>query len=412
MYSLLSGMRVVEGAAFVAAPTCCLHLQQMGAEVIRFDTIGGGPDFRRWPRAKGSVGGASLYWEGLNKGKKSIAIDLGRPEGRELATLIATAPGDGGGIFVTNYPVTGFLSHEKLKARRADMITVRVMGWADGSNAVDYTVNSALGVPMMTGPDKLGDEPVNNVLPAWDFATGNYAAFVTLAAERHRSRHNEGLEVRVPLGDIAMATLGNLGQVAEVALSGADRPRYGNDIFGAFGRDYKTADGRRLMIVGLTQRHWRDLVTALGIGDEVQRLETELDLDLSKDEGLRFQHRDRLNPIIAAVIERKSAAEWARVFSGTGVCWSDYNSLKEAISDPRLFMGAESIFEPVTHGSGETYLTPGSAATIVDLTREMPGRAPCLGEHTEEVLASVLGLSSGAIAHLHDEGVVASSATA
>ena len=73
MYELLKGLRVVEGSAFVAAPTCGLYLAQMGAEVIRFDNIGGGPDFRRWPLADN---GASLYWEGLNKAKKSIAIDL------------------------------------------------------------------------------------------------------------------------------------------------------------------------------------------------------------------------------------------------------------------------------------------------------------------------------------------------
>jgi 2-methylfumaryl-CoA isomerase len=89
MYSLLKGLRIVEGASFIAAPSCGLHLLQLGADVIRFDTIGGGPDFTRWPRAES---GASFYWEGLNKGKKSIALDLSRPEGRELALAIATAP--------------------------------------------------------------------------------------------------------------------------------------------------------------------------------------------------------------------------------------------------------------------------------------------------------------------------------
>src|ERR1700730_4839473 len=92
MYDLLAGMRVVEAAAFIAGPSCGLHLAQMGAEVIRIDQIGGGPDFRRWPRAP--EGGVSLYWEGLNKAKKSVALDLSRPEGRELAARIATAPGD------------------------------------------------------------------------------------------------------------------------------------------------------------------------------------------------------------------------------------------------------------------------------------------------------------------------------
>src|SRR6478752_2927963 len=118
MYDLLKGLRVVEGAAFVAAPTCGLYLAQMGAEVIRFDAIGGGPDFRRWPLAEN---GASLYWEGLNKAKKSVAIDLSKPEGRELAQRLATAPngdGDDAGLFVTNFPVDGFLSYEALSKLR------------------------------------------------------------------------------------------------------------------------------------------------------------------------------------------------------------------------------------------------------------------------------------------------------
>ena len=150
MYDLLKGLRVVEGSAFVAAPTCGLYLAQMGAEVIRFDNIGGGPDFRRWPL---SEAGDSLYWEGLNKSKKSDrASTWGGRKGGEIAQRLATAPGDDGGLFVTNFPVDGFLSYEKLSALRPDLICVRVMGWADGSQGMDYTINSALGLPLMTGP--------------------------------------------------------------------------------------------------------------------------------------------------------------------------------------------------------------------------------------------------------------------
>ena len=178
MYELLKGMRVVEAAAFIAGPSCGLHLAQMGADVIRIDQIGGGPDFRRWPLDP--VGGASLYWEGLNKAKRSVALDLSRPEGRDLAARIATAPGPDGGLFVTNFPVEGFLAYERLKTRRADLICVRVMGWPDGRPAVDYTVNSAVGLPLMTGP--AGDDtPVNHVLPAWDLIAGAYAAFAVLS---------------------------------------------------------------------------------------------------------------------------------------------------------------------------------------------------------------------------------------
>src|ERR1043165_7263983 len=163
MDDLLKGLRVVEGAAFVAGPTCGLYLAQMGAEVIRVDTIGGGPDFRRWPLTEA---GDSLYWEGLNKAKKSVVIDLARPESRELVQRLATVPGDNCGLFVTNFPVEGFLSYEKLSALRPDLIAVRVMGWADGSQGMDYTINSAVGLPLMTGP--IADpRPGNHVVAAW-----------------------------------------------------------------------------------------------------------------------------------------------------------------------------------------------------------------------------------------------------
>ena len=164
MYQLLTGMRVVEAASFIAAPSCALHLAQMGAEVIRIDQIGGGPDFNRWPLSPGN--GPSLYWEGLNKGKKSVAIDLSRPEGRELATSIITAPGDAGGLFVTNFPASGFLAYDRLAPLRPDLVCVRIMGWADGRQAVDYTVNAAVGLPLMTGPvDHPGPTPPSPSLP-------------------------------------------------------------------------------------------------------------------------------------------------------------------------------------------------------------------------------------------------------
>jgi 2-methylfumaryl-CoA isomerase len=404
MYQLLTGLRIVEGAAFVAAPSCTLYCAQMGAEVIRFDMIGGGPDYHRWPR---SPNGPSFYWEGLNKGKKSVALDLSRPEGRELAVAIATAPGDGAGLFVTNYPVSGFLSHENLAKRRPDIITVRVMGWADGSSAVDYTVNSAIGVPLMTGPDMLRDVPVNHVLPAWDLTTGTYAAFMLLAAERSRRLTGRGEEVQVPLGDVAAASLGHLGQVAEVYVSGDDRPRMGNDIFGAFGRDFRTRDGRQVMIVGLTKRHWTDLVKALGLRDDIARIEAELGVDLASDEGLRFQHRNRLNPLVADAVGRRTLAELEKTFEGTGVCWGPYNTLKESLANGEPFAANGRLFNIAEHPSGNCYPTPGAAATLPGARRLPAAPSLGLGAHTDEVLSEVLGMSTAEIGKLHDAGIVA-----
>ncbi|BAT59141.1 E-cinnamoyl-CoA:R-phenyllactate CoA transferase [Variibacter gotjawalensis] len=402
MYDLLKGLRIVEGSSFIAAPSCGLHLLQLGAEVIRFDNIGGGPDFRRWPLAPN---GLSFYWEGLNKGKKSIAIDLTRPEGRELAVTLATAPGKDGGIFLTNFPVGGFLAHDKLAARRADMISVRVMGWADGTTGVDYTVNAAFGYPYLTGPSDQ-TAPVNHIMPSWDLLTGASAAYSLLAAERYRRETGKGQEVRLPLGDVAMATLSHLGQVAEVLTSGADRPRMGNDIFGAFGRDFLTRDGKRVMVVAITPRQWTGMLKGFGLTEKVAALEAELGVTFAKDEGIRFAHRHRLFPLIEAAIATRTQAECGKLFDESDICWGPYQSVHEAVTEGPHFKNSP-LFAEASHPSGHTYPTSGPAPSFLGLDRGAAGSAPKLGQHTDEVLSGVLGLSSGEIGKLHDQKVVA-----
>lgn len=406
MYDLLHGLRVVEGAAFIAGPSCGLHLAQMGAEVIRFDNIGGGPDFRRWPLAPD---GSSLYWEGLNKGKKSIAIDLSSTEGRELAVALAAAPGDNAGLFLTNYPAEGFLSYSALKAARDDIICVRVMGWADGAPALDYTVNAAAGLPMMTGP--VDDaRPVNHVLPAWDLLGGAYAAFAMVAAERARREGRGGAEIRVPLSDLVASSLSHMGSVAEVLVSGRDRPRMGNDLFGAFGRDFVTADGARVMIVAITPKQWRGLLSALDLAAPIAVLESELGTAFAADEAARFTHRDRLFPLFEAAIAARDLATLGPAFEAGGVTWSKYQGLHEAATqDGRLFT-ANPIFQTMRHPSGLDYPASGPAGTIAGQPRGPLSPAPRLGQHTDEVLATLLGLDSGAIGALHDRGIVASAA--
>lgn len=403
MYPILNGMRVVECASFIAAPSCALHLQQLGAEVIRIDTIGGGMDFGRWPV---TPDGRSLYWEGLNKGKRSVAIDLSRPEGRQLAAELITAPGPDAGVFVTNYPQKGFLSHGALRTLRPDLVTVRVLGWRDGGPAVDYTVNAALGIPAMTGAAENGANPVNHVLPAWDLLTGAYAAFSLLAAERHRNRTGEGQEVTVPLSDVALASLGHMGQVAE-ALTSGDRPRYGNDLFGAFGRDFLTADDQRVMVVAITGRQWTGLLEALELQAPVAAIEAGQGVSFEADEGQRFAHREALFPLFAQVIGALPLEALRQRFETHGVLWSNYQTLRTAIErDPRLSLAAP-LFSMLEHPSGLRYPAPGAAATFHGAERQHAVRAPRLGEHTDEVLSQVLSLSSTRIGQLHDAGIVA-----
>lgn len=404
MFRILTGMRVVEAASFVAGPSCGMQLAQLGAEVIRLDQIGGSPDRGRWPV---TADGVSLFWEGLNKGKKSVAIDLRKPQGRELARAIITAPGENGGLFVTNFPVQGFLAHEALAALRPDLVTVRVTGHGDGRSAVDYTVNASFGMPYMTGPADMDEGPVNHVLPAWDLVTGMQAAVALLAAERRRRETGRGQEVRIALADVAMATLGHLGQIGEVHVTGASRPRYGNALFGAFGRDFVTGDGERIMLVGLTQGQWTALVAALELEAEIAALEARIGASFTADEGLRFRHRDALFALFEAAVARLPLPALAERLDRAGVCWSRYNTLSRALAEDPGFSAANPVFSMVAHPSGETYLTPGHVASFGGEERLAPVAAPVPGGDTDEVLADVLGLSATEIARLHDAQIVA-----
>jgi len=395
MYDLLSGLSVIEASSFVASPSAGLYCAQMGAEVIRVDQIGGGPDFRRWPV---TANNDSLYWENLNRAKKSVALDLGKPQGRELLQALVRATGQ----FITNFPATGFLGHDTLAEGRADLVTVRVMGWADGSPALDYTVNNAVGYPMLTGA---GPDPVNHVLPAWDLLSGAYAAFALLAAIRRREQSGLGGEVRIPLSDVAIGTVANLGGIAEVLYSGENRPRLGNAVYGLFGRDFVTADGVRTMLVVVTPKQWSNLLAALGLAEAVAAVEAERGISFAKDDGLRFSHRDALFPLIEAAVGARAHADLAAALDAGGVVHSTYRTMLDAARDPVL-VGGNPIFGESANPSGFAYPAAGSFATVPQLERGAPAPAPRNGEHSEAVLAERLGMASGEIARLVDDGIV------
>lgn len=402
MNRILDGMRVIEGSAFVAAPLGGMTLAQLGADVIRFDPIGGGLDRDRWPITDE---GRSLFWAGLNKGKRSIQVDLGSPAGRELVAELVGAPGPDAGLFLTNFPARGWLGYELLKGARPDLVMVNITGNYDDSSAVDYTVNPATGFPWATGPRNLS-VPFNHLLPAWDAVTGTLAAAGLLAAERHRRRTGEGQLVKIALSDVAFAMVGNLGKIAEAQINRRERPKDGNYLYGAFGRDFMTKDGRRIMIVALTLRQWRGLVAATGLGEAFATLEKLLGLDLDR-EGDRFTAREMIGSILKPWTIARTLDEIREVFDANGVCWGPYQTFMELVEhDPRCST-ANPMFEEVEQPGIGTYLMPGSPVSFAAAPRVPVRRAPILGEHTDEVLADVLGLSDAEIGRLHRDGVVA-----
>ena len=408
-HTLLAGMRVVEASAFVAAPLGGMTLAQMGADVIRIDPPRGGLDHKRWPVTENNV---SLFWCGLNKSKRSVAIDTQTAEGRELAAAIVCAPGTGAGLFITNFPARGWLEYEGLAKARPDLIQLTVEGDRLGGSAVDYTVNCAMGFPSLTGPQGL-DGVVNHVLPAWDLVTGQMAATGLLAAERYRTKTGKGQHVKLALEDVALSCTAHLGLVAEAQL-GHERPRYGNYLFGAFGRDFVCSDGARIMLVALTLKQWRSLCDGLQLEEGVARISSQLRLNLDL-EGDRFAARESIAALIEPWCAARSFDEARQVFERAGICWGRYQGVGHMVRSERSKLEiaaqtgaqAQTIFSEVQQPGVGSYLMPAHPLRfgVGADTPVLP--APLLGQHTEEVLTGILGLSSAAIGKLHDKGVVA-----
>ena len=397
MYDLLDGMRIIEGSAFVAAPMGGMTLAQLGADVIRFDDIGGALDADRWPVTSDGV---SLYWASLNKGKRSIAVDVRRPEGQELLQALATAPGPDAGMFITNLPVRGWNSYESLTAKRPDMIMVSLTGTRDGQSQVDYTVNAGMGFPMVTGPEGL-EGPVNNVLPAWDIAAALSISTGLLAAERRRNRTGQGSWLKLSLYDVALAATAAMGYVAEGALLDEDRKRIGNDIFGTFGNSFRCSDGRFAMVCMFTTRHVVAVRSLVG-KDVLAALEAEHGVNLLV-EADRYKVRKALAKVLGDWIGARPFAEVAEALDKSGALWGPYRTFKEMAATTQ----SHPMFSMIHHPGVGAYPVPGAPFDIADLQRLEPKPAPLLGQHTDEILSSILGLDSGAIARLHDSKVVA-----
>jgi 2-methylfumaryl-CoA isomerase len=385
----LSGLTVVEVSSFVAAPLCGMTLSQLGAQVIRVDPIGGASDVQRWPLA---ADGTSIYWTGLNKGKRSATVDLRSAEGQQLVQRLII---EGDGIVVTNAAGLPWLSHDVLAAKRSDVIHVQLLGRGDGSTAVDYTVNAGIGYPLVTGPAEHAG-PINHVLPAWDVCCGLYAALVVVTAVRSREQAGAGARISLALEDVALATAGNLGLLTEPQVIGTQRQRLGNAIYGQYGQDFTSRDGARFMVVLLTGRHFRDLVEVTGTGAAVSALAEALGVDFGA-EGDRYRYRDALSGLFSTWFADHTADEVTAALSCTTVLFERYRTFAEAAADAKVT--ANPLFARLHQPGVGDYFAPGLPAAF-DGTHPASGPAPALGQDTAAVLTECLGLTTADIALL------------
>ena len=394
----LSGLRIIEAASFVAAPSAGMALSQLGADVIRVDPPGGGSDAGRWPL---SQTGASLFWANLNKGKRSVTIDHRSEEGRELLIELVVGSGDDGGVFIDNLVGARRLRYEQLAARRRDVIHVHVEGRSNGNPAVDYSINAEVGVPLMTGPAE-ASVPVNHVLPAWDLVTGMLTACAVTSALFRRERTGEGAKVDVALADVALAGVAAMGWLAEADELQHPRARVGNHMFGSFGVDFSTADGRRIMVVALTEGQWKALRRVTRTERVFSALEQTLDADLDR-EGDRYRLRETIASVLRPWFAARDFATLEKLLDDAKVLWSPYRDMAEVAADART--AADTIVAEIDQpGIGPMLAASGPWRWNEEHPPARP--APVLAAHTDDVLGDVLGLTNVEIGRLRARGIV------
>ncbi|MDQ0733446.1 CoA transferase [Arthrobacter sp. B1I2] len=370
----LAGVEIAEFSAFVAAPLAGMTLAQLGASVTRIDPPGGGPDQFRMPV---DDDGRSLYWAGLNKGKQSVELNLKDQEDQRVAQALV----ERAGIVLTNLPDRGWLAWSNLKRMREDLICIRLVGQPDGAPAVDFTVNPSSGFPCATGPS---DEPINHVLPAWDVAAGLYLCTGLLAALQHRERTGEGQEVRLSLTDVMLATVANLGYVADVQINGHVRPPLGNEIYGTFGKDFVTADDRRVMVAALTDRQWKSLTAATGLEHELTLAGQAMGQEVAHDRG-RWHSRRALEAVLEPWFAARPLIGIVQAFRENGVLFGVYQDFGQLVGEDPWCSEDNPIFARVQHPGTGSYLTPSSPLAFSVSPGSPPLPAPRLGQDTARI---------------------------
>ena len=199
--------------------------------------------------------------------------------------------------------------------------------------------------------------------------------------------------------------LGHLGVIGEVEVNNISRPKSGNALYGAYGQDFLCADGKRVMVIGLTDRQWRNLLKVTGTTETMAALEAQLGTSLA-DEGARWEHRHAITDILRPWFKARAVADFADTFEKAGVTWSQFRDFKEAVAEDEDMSLDNPMFAQLDQPGIGRYRVPGTPMAFSHDPREAPVRAPVLGEHTEAILGDVMGLPATEIASLFDAGVV------
>ena len=403
----LSHIRVLDLSRVLAGPWAAQNLADLGAEVIKVEKPGAGDDTRGWgppflkdPQGKDTA--ESAYFQSVNRNKKSLTLDISKPEGQAVARELASKCQ----VLIENYKVGTLkrygLDYESLKKDNPGLIYCSVTGFGqDGPYAprpgYDFIFQGMGGLMSITGErdGQPGAGPQKVGIAITDVLTGMYASVAILAAVTHRERTGQGQYIDMALLDTIVAF--NANQILSFFCSGKVPMRWGNAHPQVVPYEvFATADGHIILAVG-NDSQFASFCQVAGCPELAQE-------SRFKTMSQRIVHRAELIPLIADIMRTRTKAEWIETLEAANVPCGPINNMKEVFEDPQVKHRELRVEIPNALGG----VTPvvRSPLRLSETPVEYKIAPPLLGQHTEEVLKDVLGKSAEDVRRLRAKNIV------
>lgn len=402
----LSHIRVLDLSRVLAGPWAGQNLADLGAEVIKVERPKTGDDSRAFgpPWLKDPAGEntrEASYYLAANRGKKSITIDLAKPDGQALVRELAALCD----VLIENYKFGDLarygLGYHDLAKINPKLIYCSVTGFGQTGPyrerpGYDFMVQGMSGLMSVTGePDSAGGGPVRVGIPIIDILTGMYASVAICAAVANRAETGKGQHLDLALLDTAMAFLSIQGMT--YLTTGVAPGRIGNSHPSIVPYQvFATADGNVVLACG-NDNLFGKFCLAAGCA------ELTIDSRFSKNAG-RVQNRDTLVPLLTQVFARRTTAEWVKVLEEAGVPNGPINSIAQAFAEEQVLDRAVRFDLPHPSGGSVPMIASPMKFSGTPLEHNIP--PPTLGQHTDDILAATLKLSPARIAELRTAGVI------
>jgi len=395
----LAGLRVLDLTRVLAGPTCTQMLGDLGAEVIKIEKPGAGDDTRGFapPFMPGTK--ESAYFVGVNRNKRSVTVDIAKPEGQALIKKLLA----GCDILAENFKVGALakygLGYEQVHAEFPGIIYCSITGFGQtGPYAprpgYDSLIQAMGGVMSLTGePDGL---PQKVGIPVADLFAGLYGCIGILAALRHREKTGIGQQVDIGMLDTHVAWLANQGM--NYLATGENPPRLGNQHPNIVPYQvFPTQDGY--------------LVLSVGNDPTFKRFCENTGLEVLSDErfatnAARVANRQLVTDTLTPVMRSKTTTEWVDKLEALKIGCGPINTLEQVFADPHVQARGVVVNMPHADADGGEVKVIANPVRLSETPADYRITAPMLGEHTDDVLGSLLGMGADEIAGLRERGIV------